>query len=111
MPMIKDIHRIDIMIGAEIRTSKREELKNTVYGYTHERGHQMVPQWDLIKHVGTPYWNENLDRTAAVSYFGALGYTLMNRYTISVNARTDGSNRFGIKTNDLFQPLWSVGFT
>ena len=110
MPMIKDIHRIDIMIGAEIRTSKREELKNTVYGYTHERGHQMVPQWDLIKHVGTPYWNENLDRTAAVSYFGALGYTLMNRYTISVNARTDGSNRFGIKTNDLFQPLWSVGF-
>ena len=43
MPMIKDIHRIDIMIGAEIRTSKREELKNTVYGYTHERGHQMVP--------------------------------------------------------------------
>lgn len=38
MPMIKDIHRIDIMIGAEIRTSKREELKNTVYGYTHERG-------------------------------------------------------------------------
>ena len=73
-------------------------MKNTVYGYTHERGHQMVPQWDLIKHVGTPYWNENLDRTAAVSYFGALGYTLMNRYTISVNARTDGSNRFGIKT-------------
>lgn len=110
MPVIREIHRIDMMIGSEIRTSKQEGIKNDVYGYTHDRGHQMVPQWDLIKHQATPYWNESLNRTAAVSYFGAFGYTLMNRYTVSLNARTDGSNRFGLKTNELFQPLWSVGF-
>ncbi|MGE8378632.1 MAG: hypothetical protein ACN6PN_09790, partial [Sphingobacterium sp.] len=32
-----------------------------------------------------------------------------NRYTVSFNARTDGSNRFGLKTNQLFQPLWAFG--
>ena len=33
--------------------------------------------------------------------FGVAGYTYKNRYTVSFNARTDGSNRFGLKTNDL----------
>lgn len=109
MPVINENHRFDVMIGSEIRTSKNEGIENSVYGYTHDRGHQMIPQWDLIESLGTPYWKESLNRTAAVSWFGVAGYTLMNRYTISFNARTDGSNRFGLKTNDLFQPLWSVG--
>ncbi len=109
MPVINENHRFDIMIGSEIRTSRNEETQNIIYGYTHDRGHQMIPQWDLIESLGTPYWKENLNQTAAVSWFGVAGYTFMNRYTLSLNARTDGSNRFGIKTNDLFQPLWSVG--
>ena len=109
MPVINENHRLDVMIGQEIRTSKYEEETTELYGYAHDRGHQLVPQWGMIESVGTPYWNESLNNSAAVSWFGVAGYTLMNRYTVSFNARTDGSNRFGLKTNDLFQPLWSVG--
>lgn len=109
MPVINENHRFDVMVGQEIRTSKYEKETSELYGYAHDRGQQLVPQWDFIKSQGRTYWEQDLNETAAVSYFGVAGYTLMNRYTVSFNARTDGSNRFGLKTNDLFQPLWSVG--
>lgn len=109
MPVINEDHRFDVMIGQEIRTSKYEEETTELYGYAHDRGHQLVPQWNLIESYGSPYWRESLNNSAAVSWYGVAGYTYKNRYTVSFNARADGSNRFGIKTNDLFQPLWSVG--
>lgn len=109
MPVINENHRFDVMVGQEIRTSKYNSETTEIYGYVHDRGHQQVPQWGLNQYLGVPYWRESTNQSAAISWFGVAGYTLMNRYTVSVNARTDGSNRFGIKTNELFQPLWSVG--
>ena len=109
MPIFGEDHRLDVMIGQEIRTSKTLEETTDIYGYAHDRGHQEIPQFDLLEHLGTPMWNENLSETAALSYFLTAGYTYKNRYTISFNARTDGSNRFGLKTNELFQPLWAIG--
>ena len=110
MPVINEDHRFDVMVGQEIRTSKYEEEKTQIYGYAHDRGHQQILQLDLMAKLGVPYWTDSMNETAAVSWFGVAGYTYKNRYTVSFNARTDGSNRFGLKTNDLFQPLWSVGF-
>ena len=109
-PVISEDHRFDAMIGQEIRKSKYEEEATDIYGYAHDRGHQQILQLELMSKLGTPYWKENLNESAAVSWFGVVGYTFKNRYTVSFNARTDGSNRFGVKSNDLFQPLWSVGF-
>ena len=109
MPVFGENHRLDVMIGQEIRTSKYITEITDIYGYAHDRGHQQIPQFDLMEHMGTPMWNENLNETAALSYFMTAGYTYKNRYTISFNARTDGSNRFGLKTNELFQPLWAIG--
>ncbi len=108
-PVFNDVHYLNVMAGQEIRTSKYEEEATQIYGYAHDRGHQQIPQFDLMKYMGQPYWVENLNETAAVSYFGVASYTYDNRYSISLNARTDGSNRFGVKTNELFQPLWAVG--
>lgn len=108
-PIFGGIHYLNLMAGQEVRTSKFEDETTQIYGYAHDRGHQQIPQFDLMKYLGVPYWVENLNETAAVSYFGVASYTYDNRYTISLNARTDGSNRFGIKTNQLFQPLWAVG--
>lgn len=108
MPVFGD-HRMDVMVGQEIRTSKYLTETTNIYGYAHDRGHQQMPQFELMEHLGTPMWNEELNESAALSYFLTAGYTYKNRYTISFNARTDGSNRFGLKTNDLFQPLWAVG--
>ena len=108
-PIFNNVHYLNLMAGQEIRTSKFEDQTTQVYGYSHDRGHQQIPQFDLMRYLGVPYWNENLNETAAVSYFGVASYTYDNRYSISLNARTDGSNRFGLKTNQLFQPLWAVG--
>ena len=109
MPVLGYDHRFDLMAGQEVRKSSYEDETTEIYGYVHDRGRQQVPQFELMKYLGVPYWRQNLNQTAAVSYFGVAGYTFRNRYTVSFNARTDGSNRFGLKTNELFQPLWAVG--
>ena len=49
----------------------------------------------------------NTSRT--VSEFSELGYTYDNRYTLTGSARRDGSNIFGVNTNNKFKPLWSAG--
>ncbi|NSL87257.1 SusC/RagA family TonB-linked outer membrane protein [Chitinophaga sp. Mgbs1] len=109
MPVINASHRFDVMAGQEVRTTRYTDEATEIYGYVHERGQQQIPQFALMQKMGLPYWRGNLNQTAAVSYFGVTGYTFKNRYTVSFNARTDGSNRFGLKTNQLFQPLWAVG--
>ncbi|MBC9928887.1 SusC/RagA family TonB-linked outer membrane protein [Chitinophaga qingshengii] len=109
MPVLNANHRFDVMAGQEIRTSKYEDETTEIYGYVHDRGRQQMLQLGVLQQQGKPYWSENLNQTAAVSYFGTTGYTFKNRYTVSFNARTDGSNRFGLRTNQLFQPLWAVG--
>lgn len=109
-PVIRDDHELNIMLGHEVRTSNYTGSTNDIYGYVHDRGQQMTPQWDLIENIGRPYWTKDVNKSANVSYYGVLGYTYRKKYTLNFNARTDGSNKFGINTNDLFQPLWSAGF-
>lgn len=109
-PTIGENHRFNFVLGQEVRTQKYSSTNDEVYGYQHERGRQLAPQWKLIEQLGRPYWSTSLSQTNGLAYFGVASYTLNDKYTVNFNARTDGSNRFGIKTNDLFQPLWSAGF-
>lgn len=44
-----------------------------------------------------------------LSYFGNFGYRLMGKYMLTGSMRWDGSNLFGVKTNQKGVPLWSVG--
>lgn len=44
-----------------------------------------------------------------LSYFGNFAYTYQKLYTLSGSARYDGSNLFGVKTNQKGTPLWSLG--
>jgi TonB-linked SusC/RagA family outer membrane protein len=48
-----------------------------------------------------------LDRVR--SYFGNAAYTYDHKYTASISGRIDGSNYFGVNTNQKSVPLWSVG--
>ncbi|WP_185965636.1 SusC/RagA family TonB-linked outer membrane protein [Flavobacterium zepuense] len=48
-----------------------------------------------------------LDRVR--SYFGNAVYTYSDKYTISLSGRVDGSNYFGVNTNQKSVPLWSAG--
>ncbi|WP_164110994.1 MULTISPECIES: SusC/RagA family TonB-linked outer membrane protein [Sphingobacterium] len=108
-PVFDQVHYLNVMAGQEVRKSKTNSTGTELYGYSHSRGHQLVPQFDFIKKRTMPYWREDLSESANLSYFGAVNYTYDNRYTLSFNMRTEGSNRFGLKTNELFQPLWALG--
>lgn len=44
-----------------------------------------------------------------VSYYGNAGYTYQNRYTLTLSARKDQSNLFGVEANQKGVPLWSAG--
>lgn len=44
-----------------------------------------------------------------LSYFGNASYTYKGRYILSGSARWDGSNLFGVQTNQKGTPLWSIG--
>jgi len=47
--------------------------------------------------------------TRFVSQFVNIAYSYDDRYTLSASARRDASNLFGLKTNDQWNPFWSVG--
>ncbi|MEO6523858.1 MAG: SusC/RagA family TonB-linked outer membrane protein, partial [Mucilaginibacter sp.] len=44
-----------------------------------------------------------------LSAFGNLGYTYDSRYVLTLSARKDASNLFGLTTNDKWNLLWSAG--
>lgn len=44
-----------------------------------------------------------------VAIYSNLSYTLKERYSLSGSIRKDGSNIFGVSTNDKWKPLWSAG--
>ncbi len=44
-----------------------------------------------------------------VSLLANASYTYNDRYTIYASARRDGSNIFGVNTNNKWKPLWSTG--
>lgn len=46
-----------------------------------------------------------------LSWFANAAYNYMERYTLSSSIRWDGSNLFGVKTNQKGVPLWSAGLS
>ena len=116
-------HSVSALAGAEIREMVRESSPgfylygydpNTMYGKLTELdvltpkpvrpgGTQMIPSQFPIESGLSKYTDRFL------SYYTNASYTYKNRYTLSGSARWDGSNLFGVKTNQKWTPLWSVG--
>lgn len=61
----------------------------------------------LIPSGNNSYGEQNISRF--VSTLANLGYTYKNRYNFYASARRDGSNIFGVSTNNKWKPLWSTG--
>jgi TonB-linked SusC/RagA family outer membrane protein len=68
--------------------------------YGNSFGNQVIPN-------GSFYLGEGYRRF--VSFLGNISYTYKNRYTLYGSARKDGSNVFGVNTNNKWKPLWSAG--
>lgn len=114
------VHEVTMLLGAETSESTSTGNDNQLYGYndeygTYRTGMDYQSRFPLIysQYVnstipqGVSYRVGLTDRT--VSFLGNASYTYNNRYTVFASARRDGSNLFGVATNNKWKPLWSLG--
>lgn len=118
----KDVHSINAIAGTETRATRGYGIPAMrLYGYDKES--QMHQTVDFTKEYPV-YYNNNIrgkiptsslgisrieTHDNNLSYYATAAYTYLNRYTLSVSARKDESNIFGVETNQKGVPLWSAG--
>ena len=118
-------HRLNAMLGMEIRSTTGESDGNTVWGYVPERGEILVSptlptnfkpigsevsiDWGALTQLYNGGWSKTSTVTNYMSFFGLVAYTFKNRYVVNLNVRSDASNRFGQDVNKQFDPTWSAG--
>ena len=119
-------HRLNAMLGMEIRSSESVSEGNTAWGFVPERGSILVsptlPEnfkpigsdnmsigWGALAQLYTGAWNKMSTTTNYMSFFATVAYAYRNRYVININVRSDASNRFGQDVNKQFDPTWSFG--
>lgn len=111
-------HAVSALAGMELRDAKNSGYNNRLYGYDDDLLVNSVvnfverfPIYDNLSSPGSiQYLNQEYGGVQRfVSFFGNASYTHNGKYTVSGSARRDASNLFGVKTNDKWKPLWSVG--
>ena len=112
-------HQVTALVGTEIRQLKRMVRPgSTLYDYNpdiamgstnldYSQGYSLRP--DSYGYVPSPDYTNRTFIDRYLSYFGNAGYTFKKRYILSASLRWDGSNLFGVKTNQKGTPLYSVG--
>lgn len=115
-----EVHEVNVLGGAEIREAiSNLGIPTTVYNYNEvlhtgntdvdfQNSHPTRPsgfEQKINEFPLTPKRYTDRD----LSYFGNAAYSYQGKYVISASARYDGSNLFGVKTNQKGTPLWSVG--
>ncbi len=110
-------HELNMIAGNEMR--ERQSQNNAFRIYGHNPALQTSANMDYINSYptyidGSMQTIPNVLGIAArtnrfVSLYANAAYNFDNRYTLSASARRDASNLFGVRTNDKWNPLWSVG--
>lgn len=111
-------HGLNFLGGWEISENNIEGWGNRVFGYNDENLSSVLmnlattyPNF-ITKSLG--YINPGSNGLSSrlnrfVSLYSNLAYNFNKRYILSASARKDASNLYGLKTNDKWKPLWSVG--
>lgn len=116
-------HQLTGMAGAEVSDSKGSYGSfQRLYGYNDNTGtyrsnmdyFQVYPLTYAAYPFSSNFIPRNegyaeLDINRFVSLLANAAYTYKSRYTIYVSGRKDGSNVFGVNTNNKWKPLWSAG--
>ncbi|HXO75188.1 MAG TPA: hypothetical protein VN824_08145, partial [Puia sp.] len=111
-------HQVTAIGGAEVRQDNSRYNSSRAYGYNPElltyTNVDLVstfPFYGGLGNDGAIYnpmqFGQVLNRF--VSFYGNGSYSYDNRYTVSVSARKDESNLFGVNSNQKGVPLWSAG--
>lgn len=120
--VLKGNHEITALAGAELKELKGSSMRNVLSGYNADNGTVNMnlnfnTSYPLTPSGSTTFANSDYAPGGAdkktlyryVSYFANAAYTYNNLYTFTISGRKDGSNIFGVKTNQKVTPLWSAG--
>jgi len=109
-------HSINAIAGFEAREITTDDNSFRIYGYDKDLTTYKVVNYDsTYKNYpgGSSKIPNGMDIKGALnrfrSFYSNAAYTFDNRYIFSASARIDGSNYFGVRTNQKSTPLWSVG--
>jgi TonB-dependent starch-binding outer membrane protein SusC len=111
-------HLISAIAGAEMRELNNKGSFTTLYGHNPEFGTTADNLNYNTFYTVHPTGSATIPRPGGgitgtlyryISFYGNAGYTYANKYTFTFSSRKDGSNIFGVNTNQRITPLWSVG--
>jgi TonB-linked SusC/RagA family outer membrane protein len=105
------------IIGAELRTRLYKGAFDREYGYNSNYAStslidyvSLYPSYVNGFNMAIPYMDKYTElNDYNLSYYGNVTYGFHNRYFMSLTARVDKSNLFGVETNQKSVPLYSVG--
>jgi len=114
-----DKHAINGIAGYEVKDYQNSQSYITLYGYDPATATNMNSAINPVKYFPY-YYNSSTSRIPLtlsnagttdryISYYTNSSYTYDQKYVISVSARRDQSNLFGVKSNQKGIPLWSAG--
>lgn len=104
-----DIHKLEVMVGTELRKTWYETLFSAGYGFDRQTlttKPVVFPDEDRARQF--PLHQKTYKENAYVSFFSTASYSLMNRYTFGGSIRFDGSDLFGVDKKYRYLPLYSV---
>jgi TonB-linked SusC/RagA family outer membrane protein len=109
-------HELAVILGYELSENRTDAASSSFIGYNDDLGtfanvnttttYKTNPNGNGIIGNGLGIGG-TLDRLR--SSFANASYIYKERYSISASARVDGSNYFGVSTNQKNVPLWSAG--
>ncbi|OOG76446.1 SusC/RagA family TonB-linked outer membrane protein [Algoriphagus sp. A40] len=111
-------HFLNVLAGAEIKDHQGLGFSDRFYGYQDDMGSSVPVDWisrypmyfnpgSQVSILSAQSHSGTTDRF--VSYYGNVGYDYRHRYFLTLSARKDQSNIFGVEANRRGVPLWSVG--
>ncbi len=123
----KENHRLNVMLGLEVRSTANKSLQNKVWGYVPDRGKKVISptlpsefisqspsrleEFSVYKDLYNGAWRHTTGTDNFLSYFATLVYSYKDRYVLNASIRNDESNRFGQDVNKRFDPSYSVGLS
>lgn len=110
-----DDHYLNVLAGAELRSSKSKRVAVKNYGYDEKTNLTTMPENPFPDKYGASWYTDLIDNLSKMSrsentyasFYASAEYTYLERYIVNASFRTDGSNNFGSK--EQFNPTWSLG--
>lgn len=109
-----DQHNINASVGFELSSTRYKQYANVTRGYYKDRGLGFVTDIDLDEYPAYKEWLANNvpslsdELTNTISEYASISYSYFNYFTLNMNARIDGSNGFGDRSNEKLLPIWSA---